>query len=302
MFNCFKFTLCTLVLLFTTTLAFAQSTTTYYWSDNQKISINTDRSSLILQFNDGYDVAKYLKANTTSLKDLEIHSIQGRAVLTFNNTVQGTALEVAKTFVSNAAALKSASFGYQLNDGFQVWPTHHVVLELRKDKTMADLSAVMTESKASFARAKYGRILLDVEDINQVLPLANQLRESGLVTWAHPDFYAKVQHHLTPSDPLYSNQFQMNNSNDVDSDAPEAWDITLGSAGISVAVIDDGLEAHPDLPTTNLSKGYSPANNGNGTPNSSGRHGVSCAGSISAAHNNIGVAGLAPNCEIFSVN
>ena len=81
------------MLLFTTTFTFAQGTATYYWSDNQKISINTDRSSLILQFNDGYEVAKYLKANATSLKDLEIHSIQGRAVLKFNNTVQGEALE-----------------------------------------------------------------------------------------------------------------------------------------------------------------------------------------------------------------
>ncbi len=304
MFNCFKFTLCTLVLLFSTSLVFAQGTASYYWSDNQKISINTDRSSLILQFNDGYEVAKHLKANATSLKDLEIHSIQGRAVLKFNNNLQGEALEVAQTFVSNPAALKSASFGYQLNDGFQIWPTHHVVLQLRKDKTIADLSALMTESKASFARAKYGRILLEVEDINQVLPLANQLRESGLVTWAHPDFYAKVQHHLTPSDPLYGNQFQMNNTNgsDADCNAPEAWDISLGSAGIRVAVIDDGLEEHEDLPNTNLGLGYSPANNGNGTPNSSGAHGVSCAGSINAAHNGIGVAGVAPNCEIFSVN
>ena len=304
MFNCFKFTLCMLVLFCTTTLTFAQSTASYYWSDNQKISINLDRSSLIIQFNDGYDVAKYLKANTTSLKDLEIHSIQGRAVLTFNNTVQGEALEVAKTFVNNSAALKSASFGYQLNDGFQIWPTHHVVLELYKGFTMADLSSVMSEAKASFVEAKYGRILLAVEDINQVLPFANQLRESGLARWAHPDFYAKIKHHLTPSDPLYSNQFQMNNTNgsDADCNAPQAWDISRGSSSIRVAVIDDGLETHPDLPTINLSLGYSPANGGNGTPNSSGAHGVSCAGSISAAHNNIGVAGVAPNCELFSVN
>ena len=123
-----------------------------------------------------------------------------------------------------------------------------------------------------------------------------------MVKWAHPDFYAKINHYSTPTDPLYSNQFQMNNSNDVDCDAPEAWAITRRSANIVVAVIDDGVETHPDLPNLNTALGYSPANGGNGTPNSSGAHGVACAGIINAAHNGVGVAGVAPDVGIFSVN
>lgn len=296
-----KYALCALVLLCTTT-TFAQNSTNYYWSDGQQIPIKTDRTSLILQFQDGYEVADYLQTQNAYLEDYEIHAIQGRAVLRFSKDLPGQAADLAKAFVSNATVLRSASFGYQLNDGFQIWPTHNLVLQLNKGVTIADLNPHMSEAKASFAKEQFGRILLEVADIENVLPFANQLREQGLAKWAHPDFYAKITHMLTPSDTYFGSQFQMNNSNDVDCDAPEAWDITRGDAGIRVAVIDDGVETHPDLPNLNTALGYSPANNGNGTPNSSGAHGVACAGIINAAHNGAGVAGAAPNVEIFSVN
>jgi len=94
--------------------------------------------------------------------------------------------------------------------------------------------------------------------------------------------------------------------NDMDCNALEAWDITTGSEDIIVAVIDDGLEAHEDLVDDNgvsrIIGGYTPSINGNGTPNSSGAHGVACAGSIAASHNNIGVMGVAPKVKLLSVN
>ncbi|MEO1653176.1 MAG: S8 family serine peptidase, partial [Bacteroidota bacterium] len=89
-------------------------------------------------------------------------------------------------------------------------------------------------------------------------------------------------------------------SNDADCNAPQAWDISLGSSSITVAVIDDGVEDHEDL--GNVLSGYTPLTNGDGSPNASGAHGQSCAGIIAALHNGIGVAGLAPNVNILPVN
>lgn len=48
---------------------------------------------------------------------------------------------------------------------------------------------------------------------------------------------------LTPNDPQFKNQWYLNAIH-----APEAWDITIGSAKVIVAVLDTGAEfAHPDL-------------------------------------------------------
>ena len=124
-----------------------------------------------------------------------------------------------------------------------------------------------------------------------------------------PDFYARVTQF---SDPLYPYQFQMNNTGQlidghagqVDCDVDfEAWAITTGSSNITIAVIDDGLEDHEDFNDSNgnsrLLNGYTPANNGNGTPKSSAKHGVPCAGIITASHNGIGVKVLLPNRSSF---
>jgi len=37
---------------------------------------------------------------------------------------------------------------------------------------------------------------------------------------------------------------------------PYAWDITTGSSSIKIAVIDDGGEVHPDIPSTRIIQGY----------------------------------------------
>ena len=273
----------------------------YYWSNEQKIALHEDKSSLIIQFNEGATIQDYFKQSNPSM-DVEIHSIQRRAVLKFNQAQAGTPTAIAEKLGIPSTAIKSVSFGFQLNDGFQLWATHQIVLGLRKDAAISNISNLIRKYGATVLTTKHRRTILHVNEISDVIPLANELYAQSSVEWAHPDFYATLEHRLTPSDTYYGNQFQMNNSNDVDCDAPEAWDITRGSSSIRVAVIDDGLETHEDLTTLNTALGNTPVNNGNGTPNASGSHGVACAGIIAATHNGIGVAGVAPNVEIFSIN
>ncbi len=52
----------------------------------------------------------------------------------------------------------------------------------------------------------------------------------------------------TPDDPRYADQWHINQSNDADIDAPEAWDVATGDTSIIVAVLDTGMEWwHEDL-------------------------------------------------------
>lgn len=292
--------LCFLLSTSLNTTTHAQSD--YYWSDNHKIDLNEDKSSLILQFKAGSNIQSYFTQPINQLADVEIHTIKHRAILKFKTSHTVSLQDLIKQLNIPSDVLESASFGLKLNDGFQLWSTNNVVLQLRKDASISDINGILKEFNATVTTTKYNRTTIHVDDISQALPLANALYKEESVVWAHPDFYTPIKHHLTPSDTYYGNQFQMNNSNDIDCDAPEAWDITRGSSNIRVAVIDDGVETHQDLTTLNTSLGHSPINNGNGTPNASGAHGVACAGIVAASHNGIGVAGVAPNVELFSVN
>ncbi|MDR7416108.1 MAG: S8 family serine peptidase [Armatimonadota bacterium] len=65
-------------------------------------------------------------------------------------------------------------------------------------------------------------------------------RTSGLVEYAEPDALAFLQRE--PNDPLYRNQW-----NYPQIRLPQAWECTVGSGGVVVAVIDDGITDHPDL-------------------------------------------------------
>ena len=88
---------------------------------------------------------------------------------------------------------------------------------------------------------------------------------------------------------------------DADIDAPEAWAVTTGSTGVTVAVIDTGIETkHPDLKgrvakTENFVDGGAQSF-------AQDRHGTAVAGVIGArANNNEGIFGVAPGADLLGI-
>jgi len=282
----------------------------YYWSDGEKITLKEDRSSVVVYFKDQM-MPDRLPSPAQGKASLFVHHQRG--LFQFDQPQNLGDRQLVEDLGLEESQIRSTSFGWTLNDGFPVWLTHEIVVKPLPQSDLSSIRALMEEHGATLLRQDFGTYVLDVVDINQVLLLANKLQESGLVEWATPDLYAEVTHY---ADPLFSQQFQMNNTgqtidgfsgtNDMDCNALEAWGITLGSSSITVAVIDDGVEAHEDLVTgsgaSRVLGGFTPANNGNGTPNSAGEHGEACAGIVAASHNNLGVQGVAPNVFLRSVN
>lgn len=89
-------------------------------------------------------------------------------------------------------------------------------------------------------------------------------------------------------------------------DAEYAWSASTG-AGVSVAVLDTGIDAdHPDL-QANLAGGVNFVSNPPWkAPNPTkwdddNGHGTHCAGIIAAADNDIGVVGVAPEATLYAV-
>ena len=83
-----------------------------------------------------------------------------------------------------------------------------------------------------------------------------ELKGNPKVVYAEPNYTRKLN--ATPNDTHFSLQWGLHNSGqkvdgvtgiaDADIDAPEAWDISTGSKGVVVAVIDTGIDwSQPDL-------------------------------------------------------
>jgi subtilisin family serine protease len=114
-----------------------------------------------------------------------------------------------------------------------------------------------------------------------------QVRSSGVSSYVEPN--GEYQVTSTANDPYYNLQWGLKR---VGADA--AWNTTVGSSDILVAVIDTGIDyTHPDLKANYVPLGYDFANNDNDPLDDYG-HGTHCAGIIAATLNNsLGVAGVA---------
>jgi subtilisin family serine protease len=288
--------------------------TSYYWADGQPVALTEDHSSVVIHFEaagQAEQLAQQLSTRAAQLP-VAVHSLQQRAIVGLPQAAASLA-DAARALGLDPGSVRSMAFAYTLDDGFQLWPTHEIALQLAPSHTLADLQRFLQRYPARYLQEEFGTHIIEVTDILQVAAIANALQENGLARWATPDWYAEVTH---TNDPLFSEQFQMHNTGqtidgfagtaDADCNALEAWSITLGSSSITVAVIDDGMENHEDMNTSGgasrIIGGYTPVNGGNGSPNASGAHGQACGGIIAASHNGIGVQGVAPNVNLLTVN
>jgi len=160
-------------------------------------------------------------------------------------------------------------------------------------------------------------IKFDAEAESQSLVL-NEVKAHNSVLIAQNNHTDIVLRTTTPNDPQFGSQWDMDQTSDVDIDAPEAWDISTGGLTtqgdeIVVAIVDDGFDTnHEDL-VPNLwvnvdevaGNGIDDDNNGyiddingwnaynnNGTLTSQ-QHGTHVSGTVGARGNNsIGVTGV----------
>ncbi len=151
-----------------------------------------------------------------------------------------------------------------------------------------------------------------------VLDVVKRLNQDPRVRYAEPNHRIELEN--VPNDPSFGDCWGMNNTGqtggveDADIDAVEAWDISIGSRDVVVAVLDTGVDyTHPDLAAnmwTNVDEipdnGIDDDNNGyvddvigwdfehqTNDPMDDYGHGTHCSGIIGAEGNNgIGVVGV----------
>lgn len=304
-----------LPLLLCLQMAWAQNG--FYYGDNGPVFLREDRSRVVLHFFQEVNFGKnFLPFNESLRKVITGTPVTDRAILDFASDQDGTPYEIAAAMGLTGPNLRSASFGIMLDDGFQMGLSHRILYQRATDEAELDvfLSAFEGVSKG---KTPVGQTFIEVADIAKVTSLANELAESGLVYYAHPDFLAKV---TLLNDPLYDVQFYLHNTGqringwtsiaDMDIDAPEAWTITRGDASVIVGVVDVGVEDHEDLydtlGVTRVMVGYTTSNPGVGTgqPLDTFReaHGQASAGIIAASHNSLGGRGVAPFARILPVH
>jgi len=145
----------------------------------------------------------------------------------------------------------------------------------------------------------------------EVLAQANALAQQAWVEFAEPDMVFTGRGGGFPNDPEFDFQWALHNTgqtggtDDMDMDAPEAWDISTGDPSILILVIDTGVEQdHPDINQVDgTDVTNDPDSAGDGGPvNDCDNHGTAVAGCATAIIDNaLGIAGASPDCRTASV-
>ncbi len=163
----------------------------------------------------------------------------------------------------------------------------HERAELRQDAGV-ELVSTLPIARTELVKPQDG----DVRDA------LTALRGDDEVVSAEPD--TRVQATTTvPNDFYWTSLWALSNPNDTDIDAPEAWDRGALGDGVTVAVVDTGINAsHDDLAGQTVD-GWDFVDD-DATPQDGNGHGSHVAGTIAAAgNNNTGLIGVAPDARVM---
>ena len=244
-------------------------------------------------------------------------------------------IEAVRSFVNSQPDLELDQAVYEVAHSASsegLIPVGEILVKFKPNVTEDAWRNLLHQYNLEVRRANYpepGTYLVVTKNSQDVINIANSLHESDLVEYAQPNFVhlaprlagpggnggvgstlavaapiavtsspeALAIPSAPPSDPGYASQWTL-----VKIKAPEAWDISMGSSDISIAIIDEGCDmTHEDI--AYKLPGYDAyAADDDPQPNGNDAHGTGCGGvAAMQANNGKGGAGVAPGCKIMPV-
>ena len=294
-----------LILLYIFAMSLSAYAQDYYWYKGKQIPLQRGNQRYIIYEDNnakGFDSLRVLETGdiaTSKHENLKWAIVDQEAIITAKNVVYQT-----PSFLS---ADKSRN----------MFVTHRFYVKLKKEEDLASFYAfvskynVTIEQKGDFPLWYIMRC--NSNSKHNALELANEFYESGNFAATEPEFINAVKFNCV-NDTLFQSQWNLKNigqqefsSEGIDINYCAAREITRGDSTVVIGVYDLGLDlTHPDLNIysvsydvpSHISHSYIYTYNGNNN-----YHGTACAGIIGAkANNNLGVAGIAPNCPIMSIS
>lgn len=177
-----------------------------------------------------------------------------------------------------------------------------------QEKALADLFGLELERSVEGLANTY---IYNVSPASKENPikLANRLMEHSEILACEPNIMLTKENYYRPKDEFYKEQWYLHNDGGTGFapnshiNVERAWDFTLGSRDVIIAIADDGIDVrHPDFqgegkivfPVDFKSKDFDP------TPdNPQECHGTACASIAVAEENGTGIVGVAPKCALM---
>ncbi len=218
------------------------------------------------------------------------------------NPATDAAAQRAVDDLSALNRLDMVSLVYLGNEGLPEIPTRDLLVSFAPGLAAADELAILEEHNATII----GRDVAEMPGLVRarttastgaaMLETALAVNDHPSVEWAHSDRIFWAERFGFPNDPLFSQQWALDQPNGEHMDALIAWAVTTGDPSIRVVVLDSGIQQnHPDINQV-PGQGFTGSGSNGGPGGACDNHGTAVAGCVSAIiDNGIGIAGIAPN-------
>lgn len=293
----------------------------YYYSDNRQIPLKVDSTKALILLDDEYSF------NSEEIKEAyqRIDSISDYSVYENFRVVN------ISTGVSLEEFIDSLNYDYRIVFANPYFISRDSVPKLVGRSICCKFADWVSYDFIDSLNSLYGveiidekpsspkQFLLSVtqESIYTPLEIANIYYELDETEFCHPNFlggYEWTNYYIY--DHYGEEQWAMHRIFQVtlDSIRHKAYEITIGDTNIIVAVLDQGILPHEDLPEHRIVGGYDYAAMDNDPSPCNwyyqGWHGIGVAGIIGASHNrypelvtdkNTGIYGISPLCKIMPI-
>jgi hypothetical protein len=304
-------------------IAFSEEPDFYYYSDGRKIAIPLSKEMLAVRFKPqvSLDEQRTIVESQENLLSFSERKEPPIFKITFLPLCQAVTEETVIQTINSLNANEDIEFANPVFDfpDAELTLTDEFIVKFAPNISEAEIEAFNNSNGVEIARKEKWAdwYVLRIKDPKNMstLKTANLYYESPLTEFSVPNFIRRLTPmSVTPDDTYFPNQWHLSNTGqsggtpDSDIDAPQGWEVSTGSSGIVIAIIDTGVDlTHLDL-ANKLVDGWDcvnwPPGDNDPSPGSypGDAHGTACAGLAAAQTNNaIGVAGVAWGCKIMPI-
>ncbi len=287
----------------------------YYWSDGVKIPLIKDenKSYVIVKSESYKSIEDSIQSNV-----IHAHSINDYAPLAIKSSRSSDKSLGLKAFtIDNNSSIRLAQDYivycapyFKTSNGSEIGITNIISVQISGSQGCTKLQEIAEECNLELlGENKYDPqvyyLSCSKESKGNALEMANYIYESGICTYAEPEFIIESRPDTYPNDQHFVDQWNLLNNlypaYDIDY-ANTIADFSFQNLNdIIVAVVDNGIyNNHEDLPLYNVS--YD-AHTGNTPSSLYGDHGTKVAGIIGATSNNsLGITGIASGIKIMPIS
>ncbi len=233
-------------------------------------------------------------------------------------TVAPNQLDVAMSQARAAENVAFASHIYKIKDnpGTLVYLSNQITIQFTPEVDPGRINAItsafnLVQEKPVLGLPNTFVFLVSKQATENPIKIANQLQGLPEVLVAEPNILVQQEPHYKPRDPLYPQQWYLNNNGGnllaVGShiSVEKAWDITRGVRSVVVAIVDDSFDLnHPDFQGSGKIVAPRDLKENDFLPLPSDKetsHGTACAGLAVAEENGTGIVGVAPGCALMPI-